>query len=152
MSKPAHLDNVLRDWNRIHLQTVRLMALAPDDQYDWKPHDTSMTLGALLNHFSQAEAGLVEAIITGIFPRDFGNYESTDELIAAFNKSHDEAVARVRAIADEAWEEKVAPFGPDRSFSRLDLLTISLEHEIHHRGQLYVYLRMLGCPVPELFG
>lgn len=152
MSKPAHLDNILRDWNRIHLQTVRLMALAPDDQYDWKPHDTSMTLGALLNHFSQAEAGLVEAIITGIFPRDFGNYESTGELIAAFNKSHDEAVARVRAIADEAWEEKVAPFGPDRSFSRLDLLTISLEHEIHHRGQLYVYLRMLGCPVPELFG
>ncbi|MEY3284166.1 MAG: hypothetical protein RIR86_2179 [Acidobacteriota bacterium] len=152
MSKPAHLDTVLRDWNRIHLQTVRLMELAPDDQYDWKPHETSMTLGALVNHFPQAETGLVEAIITGVFPRDFTNYQKTDELIAAFNRSHDEAVAKVRAIPDEAWEEKVAPFGPDRSFSRLDLLTLTLEHEIHHRGQLYVYLRMLGCPVPELFG
>ncbi|MFM8393110.1 MAG: DinB family protein [Acidobacteriota bacterium] len=152
MSKPAHLDTLLRDWNRIHHQTVRLMELTPDDKYDWKPHETSMTLGALVNHMLQAEAGLVEAIINGVFPHDFTNYESTDKLIAAFNKSHDEATAKIRAIPDEAWEEKVAPFGPDRSFSRLDLLTLSLEHEIHHRGQLYVYLRMLGCPIPELFG
>ena len=152
MSRPAHLDTILQDWNRIHAQTVRLMQLAPDDRYDWKPHETSMTLGALLNHIPQAESGLIDAIITGVFPHDFTNYDKTNELIAAFKKSHEESVAKVGAIPDEAWDEKVAPFGPARSFPRLSLLTMSLEHEIHHRGQLYVYLRMLDCPVPELFG
>jgi uncharacterized damage-inducible protein DinB len=152
MSKPAHLDIVLRDWKRIHHQTLRLMELAPDDKYDWKPHETSMTLGALLNHFPQAESGLIEAVMTGVFPRDFTNYETTHELIAAFKDSHEKAVAKIKSIPDEAWDEQVSPFGPDRSFPRLDLLSINLEHEIHHRGQLYVYLRMLDCPVPELFG
>jgi uncharacterized damage-inducible protein DinB len=152
MSKPAHLGTLLRDWKRIHHQTIRLIELAPDDKYDWKPHETSMTLGALLNHFPQAETGLIEALITGVFPRDFTNYESTSELIASFNKTHEAAVAKIEGLSPEAWDGKVTPFGPDRAFPRLDLLTISLEHEIHHRGQLYVYLRMLGCPVPELFG
>lgn len=152
MSKPAHLDTIIRDWNRVHAQTVRLMQLAPGDKFDWKPHETSMTLGALLNHIPQAESGLIEAIITGIFPHDFTNYDKTDELIAAFRKSHEEAVAKVLTISDEGWDEQVAPFGPEKSFPRLALLTLSLEHEIHHRGQLYVYLRMLDCKVPELFG
>jgi len=107
---------------------------------------------ALLNHIAQAESGLIDAIITGVFPHDFTNYDKTDELVAAFNKSHEESVAKVGGILGDAWEEKVAPFGPERSFPRLSLLTMSLEHEIHHRGQLYVYLRMLDCPVPELFG
>jgi len=128
------------------------MQLAPDDKYDWKPHETSMTLGALLNHIFQAESGLIDAIITGVFPHDFTNFDKTDQLIAAFRKSHEEAVAKVLAIPDEAWDEQVAPFGPEKSFPRLALLTLSLEHEIHHRGQLYVYLRMLDCKVPELFG
>ena len=152
MSKPAHLDMVINDWKRVHSQTVRLIAVAPDDKYDWKPHETAMTLGALLNHLYQSEAGLIDALLTGVFPRDFTNYGNTAELIAAFDKSHEESVAKVQGISDEAWGETVAPFGPDRSFSRFAILGLALEHEIHHRGQLYVYLRMLECEVPQLFG
>jgi uncharacterized damage-inducible protein DinB len=152
MPKPAHLDRLIQDWRRIHAQSVKVMEVAPDDKYDWKPHETSMTLGALLNHIPQAESGLIEALISGVFPHDFTNHDNTAALIAAFNQSHEEAVARIEALSDEGWDEEVSPFGPDRSFSRLALLTLSLEHEVHHRGQLYVYLRMLGCPIPELFG
>ncbi|MBK9705983.1 MAG: hypothetical protein IPO77_02935 [Acidobacteria bacterium] len=36
--------------------------------------------------------------------------------------------------------------------SRATILQVLQEHEIHHRGQLYVYLRALGCEVPPLFG
>lgn len=152
MSKPVNLDILLNDWKRVHSQTVRLVAVAPDDKYDWKPHETSMTLGALLNHLYQAEAGLVEALISGVFPHDFTDYKSTSELIEAYERSHNEAVAKIEGIPDEAWDEAVTPFGPDRSFSRISLLSLTLEHEIHHRGQLYVYLRMLDCEVPQLFG
>lgn len=152
MSKPAQLDIVIQDWKRVHAQTVKLMEVAPDDKYDWKPHETSMNLGALLNHISQAESGMVEAMVSGLFPREFTSYDRTAQLIAAFNKSHEEALARVASISAAGWDEPISPFGPDRSFSRLSLLTLMLEHEIHHRGQLYVYLRMLDCPVPELFG
>jgi len=53
----------------------------------------------------------------------------------------------------EQLAEEIAPFGEKHGpMSREALLQVIHEHEIHHRGQLYVYLRMLGVEVPPLFG
>ena len=152
MAKPAQLDIFIKNWDRIHQQTTKLKATAPDEKYDWKPHETSMSLGELMNHLYQSEWGLVEAIVTGVFPTEYSSFQDTKELIGAYDQSHAEAVAKVNGLAAELWGEDVAPFGPESKMSRMSLLTLTTEHEIHHRGQLYVYLRMLGCEVPALFG
>ena len=47
---PAHLDLYIKTWNRIHRQTKRIMAAAPNDKYDWKPYESAMSLGELVNH------------------------------------------------------------------------------------------------------
>jgi uncharacterized damage-inducible protein DinB len=73
-------------------------------------------------------------------------------VIAASDASHQEVVAKVAALTPEQLSEVVAPFGPEKALSREQLLHAMHEHEIHHRGQLYVYLRMLGAEVPPLFG
>lgn len=147
----ANPDNFIKNWRRIHKQTRKILVLTPNDKYDWKPAETSMPLGELANHFPVAEWGLVEAVFTGKFPADRPEpHKSTDELVAAFDKTHDELVAKVRAMTPEQLEEEVT-FGPDMKMTRMALLNIMTEHEIHHRGQLYVYLRILGCELPSLF-
>ncbi len=149
----ANMDSLVSNWRRIHKQTTKIMAAAPNDKYDWKPADSAMTLGELMNHLWIAEAGLVIAAKTGVFPKEAPpKIKDTAELIAAFDKTHEEAIATAQAFTPEELAETVAPFGPDKAMPRSVLLNLTLEHEIHHRGQLYTYLRIAGCECPALFG
>ncbi len=154
MAAPApHLESYIKNWNRIHHQTVNVMKVAPNDKYDWKPCDSAMTLGELMHHLYEAEVGLVEATITGVFPKErLSAINNTEELIAAFDKAHEDVIAKVAALTPEQLSESVAPFGPDKAMPRMALLHLIHEHEIHHRGQLYTYLRTAGAEVPPLFG
>ncbi len=149
----ANMDSFVSNWRRIHKQTTKIMAAAPNDKYDWKPCDSAMTLGELMNHLWIAEAGLVAAAKSGVFPKEAPpKLTDTAELIAAYDKTHEEAIAAATALTPEELSEQVAPFGPDKPMSRMTLLHLTHEHEIHHRGQLYTYLRIAGCEVPPLFG
>lgn len=148
------MDSFVGNWNRVHKQTTRLMAKAPDDKYDWKPSETAMTLGELMNHLWISEWGIVEAAITGSFPKENRpeKISKTADMVSAFDKSHQDMVGKVTALTPEELAGEVAPFGPEKKMSRATILQVLQEHEIHHRGQLYVYLRALGCEVPPLFG
>ncbi len=149
----ANMDSFVSNWRRIHKQTTKIMAAAPNDKYDWKPCDSAMTLGELMNHLWIAEAGLVAAAKTGEWPKgEPEKINDTAALIAAFDKTHEEAIAAANSLTAEELAETVAPFGPDKALSRSALLHLTHEHEIHHRGQLYTYLRIAGCEVPPLFG
>ncbi|MFN7927596.1 MAG: DinB family protein [Blastocatellia bacterium] len=155
MSAPAsHLDPFIANWNRVHNQSTKIMKAAPNDKYDWKPADTAMPLGELMNHLYVAESLFIDSAMTGGFkgedlPKPIND---TDELIAAFDKLHQEGVAKIASLTPEQMNEIVAPFGPDKAMPRSFLMNVMLEHEIHHRGQLYTYLRILGCECPALFG
>jgi uncharacterized damage-inducible protein DinB len=147
-----NLNSFLENWRRIHRQTINVIRVAPDEQYDWKTCDSAMTLGGLMNHLWQSEAALAHAVVSGSFPAERpAPLNRTAELIAAFDHSHDEAVARILPLTEAQLAETIAPFGPARALTRRQLLNGMLEHEIHHRGQLYTYLRMLGANVPPLF-
>ena len=149
----AQLESFINKWHRIHNQTARLMAVAPDDKYEWKPCDSGMSLGELMNHIWVSEAGLIEATINGAFPKEWpASVNTTKEMLAAFDKAHTEAAARTATLTDEQLSEEIAPFGPGNELTRLASLNATLEHQIHHRGQLYTYLRLAGCEVPPLFG
>jgi uncharacterized damage-inducible protein DinB len=149
---PAHLDLYIKTWNRVHEQTKRIMATAPSDKYGWKPCESAMSLGELVNHPWISEWGLIEAALTGSFPKEWpAPLSDTASALAAFDKTHEEAVAKVMALTPEQLAEDIAPFSPERPLTRKAVLNLTLEHEIHHRGQLYTYLRIAGCEIPPLF-
>ena len=150
----THLDPLIANWSRVHKQSARLMKSAPSDKYDWKPSETGMPLGELINHLYIAEALFADSAVTGGFDKDKlpAAINNTEELIAAFDKSHEASVAKVATLTAEQMGDMVAPFGPEKAMPRAFLLQVMLEHEIHHRGQLYTYLRILGCECPPLFG
>lgn len=155
MSAPAsHLDPFIANWNRVHKQSVSIMKSAPNDKYDWKPADSAMPLGELMNHLYIAESLFIDSAMTGGFkPENLPKaINDTDELIAAFDQLHQEGVAKIAALTPEQMGETIAPFGPEKAMPRSFLMNVMLEHEIHHRGQLYTYLRILGCECPALFG
>ena len=150
----GHLDSFINDGHRIHKQTTKIMAVAPNDQYEYKPSETAMTLGKLMNHMRIGELAVAEAALNGAFPSTWPEeINDTAGLIEAFDRQHAELSERIAALTPEQLDEVISPFGPGKEMPRRAILQVLHEHEIHHRGQLYVYLRtVVGDSIPELFG
>jgi uncharacterized damage-inducible protein DinB len=141
--------------------TRRMLERYPSGNKDWRPHEKSTTLSSLASHVATIP-GYGIAILSGdeydfakvTPPRN--DYDSATELLAEF----DEAATELRrliagmdgTVAASTWTLKnngqtiVAN-------SKADMLrTIMLSHLIHHRAQLGVYYRLLGVPVPSIYG
>jgi uncharacterized damage-inducible protein DinB len=140
--------------------TRRLLERVDAGRFDWKPHDRSFSLGELAIHLAQvpgwAEVTLTteELDVGQDFPAP--EIEGTEDLLALF----DEKVERARELLAEAsGEDLMVPWSlvvdgePTFTMPRAAVLrTWVLNHAIHHRGQLSVYLRLLDIPVPSMYG
>ena len=139
--------------------TRRVLERVPTDKLTWKPHPKSMSLGELAFHVA-ASPGVIagwctqaETNFTGEKPP---SPTSTEEILTA----HDCGVKTVRdaltQVGDEGLKEMwTAKAGgatlmsmPKQALVR----AIVLNHWIHHRGQLSVYLRLIDVPVPSIYG
>lgn len=152
---------LLPEFDREMATTRTLLEVVPEDAMDWKPHPKSMDLGTLANHISTLPRyGQVAATTTEFDPRASGwkppRLESRAELLKTFDDNVREARASVAAIPDE---DMMAPFtlrnGGVEIFTlprAAVLRTLMMNHIIHHRGQLSVYLRLRGVPLPSIYG
>ena len=133
----------------------------PDGQFGWKPHDKSTSLGGLAAHMVTLlrMPGLVLA--TDEVDLAAGRPPATpmpDR--AAVLTAFDAAAAQVRealaAATDEAfegpWALRMGAHTIAAGRRREMLRHLFLSHLIHHRGQMTVYLRLLGVPVPPVYG
>jgi uncharacterized damage-inducible protein DinB len=147
----SEMANFFETWDRVHKQSVKVMSVAPSDKFDWQPVDSAMTLGDLVRHLPQAELFLV-GLTTGKKPaeRDFSSLKTTEEVVEAFKQTHEECKKVVSEMSESELNENVT-LGPNTMPKRV-LLHGMLEHEIHHRGQLYTYVRIAGVIPPPLFG
>jgi len=141
--------------------TRKTLERVPTDKLAWQPHDKSMTLGRLASHI--AEMPIWATRIVHLSEYDFAaggfmrlNLGSTDEIVEALDKNLAEAREAVAGAGDEALREKWTLRRGDHvifSLPRIAVLrTMVLNHIIHHRGQLTVYLRLNDAPVPALYG
>jgi uncharacterized damage-inducible protein DinB len=136
----------------------------PLERGDWAPHAKSMKLGALASHLAEIPGWVASTFASSeldLAPPDGPKYESRlhtsrEELLAAF----DEAVVKGRAALAAASDEDFGKpwsmlMGGQLLFTMPKgavIRTWVLSHAIHHRAQLGVYLRLLGIPVPGLYG
>ena len=156
------VDTVFGDVAYELANTRRLLERVPDGKSDWKPHAKSMSLGRLASHV--AELPLFALSVVAADELDFaagGGYKprtlpSTADLLAEFDRNAAqlrEAMARLDAAALQGtWTlragDHVIVSGPKGVLVR----SVGLNHIIHHRAQLGVYLRLLDIPVPGLYG
>lgn len=140
--------------------THRILERVPQASFAWKPHDKSMTLGRLASHLAELPARCTAIISSETFVRDPAVppflASSSGELLSRFDATSTEARSALINLRDDqlsvTWTIK---FG-DRtvaSFPRATALRrVFMNHLIHHRAQLSVYLRLLDIPVPGMYG
>jgi uncharacterized damage-inducible protein DinB len=139
--------------------TRRVLERIPEDKLDWRPHPKSWSLGQLALHIAQIPDTVSQLAKQNVTtPPAFQQAPpgSKEEVLSA----QDTSVARGRA-ALESWtdadmmeEWSLSVNGETKmALPRLALLrAIMFNHLYHHRGQLLVYLRLLGEPVPAVYG
>src|SRR3954470_1071711 len=153
-------DGLLADYDHEMATTRRLLERAPEDKLGWKPHDRSMSLGALATHLCRipqwAETILNEPFFDLADAPPAGAEETSRAAILAL---FDETRARTRARIDMTDGEYASIWTLKRAGQQVFSVprvaafrSFVLHHIIHHRGQLSVYLRMNEVPVPAIYG
>ena len=141
----------------------RVLEQVPAGKRDWKPHERSMALGYLSELVANIPSWVAYAITVNeldIAPKDRPTYKpaplhTSAELVAALDK----AVAQARealqkttdAHLDTPWR-LLAAGQLALEQPRREVIRDAFLHSAHHRGQMRVYLRLLGAKVPSVYG
>lgn len=141
-----------------------ILEAVPENRMDWRPHDRSWTVGELATHVSNIPNWTMPTLAASEFdisPADGGPppmpaFTTTAELLEAFDTSTAAARAAIEGTSEDdlagPWTMLVAGEPRFTMPKAVVLRTFILDHLIHHRAQLGVYLRLLDVPVPQLFG
>ncbi len=133
--------------------TLRVMRSYPKDQMQFAPHERSQTAKRLMATFV-FEMYLLRAYMLGekIDRAVFQQYakETLDELIADFESETAAVIDRIQNLTDDDLRKTVQFGGATFTADRFALMM--LFDQIHHRGQLSVYIRLAGGKVPSIYG
>ena len=139
--------------------TRRVLERVPADRLGWKPHDRSWSLGQLALHIATIPGAIAEIATQSPFPLPKFSQPSpgsASELIPTLQESVGKAKAILRGMDDAALGKTWRAVDGDREVMAIPvgavLRSIMLNHWYHHRGQLSVYLRQVGVPVPSIYG
>jgi uncharacterized damage-inducible protein DinB len=140
--------------------TRKMLGRVPDDKYDWKPHEKSMTIQRLATHIAELPSWVTMALTTSELdfasnPYKSENITNTRDLMAYFERSLADGRAHLsQANEDQLWENWTLRNG-DQIYStstKYEVIRMSFGQIIHHRAQLGVYLRLLNIPIPGSYG
>ncbi len=141
--------------NRIHERTRRVVACVTDDDLEWLPAPGRFTAGDLIRHLAGVERYMYAETVYGRPMRYPGHDQSLATGAAAtrdyYDRLHSEARALFAELTDANLAEKcMTPAGVPITVGKW--LRAMVEHEAHHRGQLYFILGVRGVAAPPLFG
>ena len=156
------IDSLLPEFDREMGLTRRALERVPDGQFDWRPHPTSVTLGRLAEHLTEMPMWATKTLdqsdleATTQRPPDYKPPSTRAAVLAQFDASYRAArqqlVNKTDAEFAAPWKLKNGGKEVFTAPKATVMRNFVLNHMIHHRGQLMVYFRMLGVPVPSIYG
>ena len=145
----------LEYWTSVRGRTRRVVECIPAERLEWSHRAGAFTLGDLVRHLAAIERFMYAETVAGRPSRYQGcgreladGYEA---VLAYFDRLDDEAKAIIGSLTDADLARKCqTPAGV--AITTWKWLRAMVEHEVHHRGQIYLMLNMLEVPTPPLYG
>lgn len=157
-------DRMVPAFDQIIEGTRRHLAAIPDDRLEWRPHEKSFTIGELGTHLANLPMWTMATLGQDAFdvappgeePPRQPPLGSTDQIVAALEENATAARDAIASASDEDMMKDWTLLSGGESLFTLPKIAVLrsfiMDHMIHHRGQLTVYLRLLDVPVPQTFG
>jgi uncharacterized damage-inducible protein DinB len=151
---------LLPEFDEEMANTRKMLEKVPDDQLAYLPHPKSMTLGRLASHVAEMVGWGGNTLETELLELQAGqkpfSAKSRQEILDTFDKSVPKTRALIEKATDEDWGKIwTLKFGDKTVFSMPRTAVMRgavMNHLIHHRAQLSVYLRMVDVEIPGMYG
>jgi uncharacterized damage-inducible protein DinB len=133
----------------------------PAEKFDWKPHEKSMSFGRLASHVAEMFAwtpSTMDHAELDFSKMDYKPFEpsTTEELVEFLDKNVAEAIATLKSSADDRFMENWTMRNGETVYFTMPKVAVMrsfiMNHIVHHRGQLSVYLRLNDIAVPSIYG
>lgn len=136
-------------------RTRRVVEVIPPDRVEWTHRPGAFTLGDIVRHIAATERYMFAETARGnasTYPGHGRNLADGYEAVVAYlDRTHEEALEIYQSLTPEALAGRcTTPAGT--SITTWKWLRSMVEHEVHHRGQIYLMLGMLGVTTPPLYG
>ena len=146
----AH-DATFRTWDAENLLTLKALRAVPSKGLEFRPHRLSRSLGELAWHLVESERWFCTEAMKLPGRKVGAKAPATGGAIAAAREAtHAELSAAVRKKGDAWLSAEVEFYG--MKMTRAGIVSLMVRHDAHHRGQLSVYLRLVGAKVPGIYG
>ena len=142
-------------WEKVRQRTLRVIACIPPEKYDWRYTEGKFSFADIIRHLATIERYMYAENVQfkpSVYPGHGKELaDGPENVIAFFNRLHQESVAIFGRLTAEDLQKKCVTPG-NVSITIWKWLRAMVEHEVHHRAQIYVYLGMLEIPTPPLYG
>ena len=150
-----HIDSFLNYLSKIRQRTMRVVQCIPAEKLEWTYREGKFTLGDQVRHIASIERYMFAETVSGRPSRYSGCgrelADGYEQVMQFAERLHRETVELLSALSDAHLQRKCTT--PDgASIAVWKWLRAMVEHEIHHRGQIYLYLSLLQVPTPPLYG
>lgn len=142
-------------YEKIRARTNRLIAIVPPEHIDFTYKPGKFTIGDQIRHIATIERYMYGETISGrpsAYPgcgKEFA--ETYEDVVTFFNEMHRQSIEIISNLSDDDLNRKcLTPANNEISIWKW--LRAMVEHEIHHRAELYIYLNLLDVKTPQIFG
>lgn len=159
-TSPSLKQLALGDLNHELNTTRKLLERVPEAHLDWKPHEKSMSLGGLALHVATIPYWLTRVLSADHFDLATATRNPPPSSVQQILDAFEERVAEMRQLLDAADDASLTqPWQLRRGEQVLQTMprvavirAMGINHMVHHRAQLSVYLRLLDVPLPPMYG
>jgi uncharacterized damage-inducible protein DinB len=147
------LNETLATLEHEHQLTMRVVEAVPADKADYRPDPNATSAFDLCWHMASAEYSFLGGAAAGDFgaPPKVEKVKTMPEVVSFYKDSFAKNLAALKSMTGEQ-AAKILDFHGMFQMPAVSFISFTLRHELHHRGQLTVYLRPMGGKVPAVYG
>ncbi|MHA2171377.1 MAG: DinB family protein [Candidatus Kariarchaeaceae archaeon] len=151
----SSIDSFIEYYERIRKRTIRVINCIPEDKLDWSSKPGDFTLGDIIRHIAGIQRFMFAENVK-LKPSRYPGHDKSladglQQVVEYLNRLHEESMSLFKSLSDADLQEKcMTPGGVQITVWKW--LRAMIEHEVHHRGQIYLMLNILGIDTPPLYG